>query len=146
MNRNTVPSQLLVISAILYGLFVHDLSFAQAKDTRTGPRFNVSFPREKSATPLDGRVLLILSTNNAQEPRFQITSDPDTQLIFGIDIEGQKPGDPATLDRSVLGYPIKSLADVPAGWYWVQALLHKYETFHLKNGHTVKLPMDRGEG
>jgi hypothetical protein len=35
---------------------------------------------------------------------------------------------------------------VPAGEYWVQALLHKYETFHLKNGHTVKLPMDRGEG
>ncbi len=46
----------------------------------------------------------------------------------------------------MLGYPIKSLAEVPAGEYWVQALLHKYETFHLKNGHTVKLPMDRGEG
>ena len=52
----------------------------------------------------------------------------------------------AVVDRSVLGYPIKSLAEVPAGEYWVQALLHKYETFHLKNGHTVKLPMDRGEG
>jgi hypothetical protein len=25
-------------------------------------------------------------------------------------------------------------------------LLHKYETFHLKNGKVVKLPMDRGEG
>jgi hypothetical protein len=35
---------------------------------------------------------------------------------------------------------------VPAGTYWVQALLHKYETFHRADGHTVKLPMDRGEG
>lgn len=28
----------------------------------------------------------------------------------------------------------------------MQALLHKYETFHRADGHTVKLPMDRGEG
>jgi hypothetical protein len=28
----------------------------------------------------------------------------------------------------------------------VQALLHKYETFHRKDGHVVKMPMDRGEG
>ncbi|MEM8900845.1 MAG: alpha/beta hydrolase-fold protein, partial [Bacteroidota bacterium] len=27
-----------------------------------------------------------------------------------------------------------------------QALLHKYETFNRADGHTVKLPMDRGEG
>jgi hypothetical protein len=35
---------------------------------------------------------------------------------------------------------------IPAGKYRVQALLHKYETFHRADGHTVKLPMDRGEG
>jgi hypothetical protein len=28
----------------------------------------------------------------------------------------------------------------------VQALLHKYETFHRGDVHTVKMPMDRGEG
>ena len=32
------------------------------------------------------------------------------------------------------------------GKYWVQALLHTYETFDLSTGHTVKLPMDNGEG
>src|SRR5579884_3457794 len=146
MNRINLPCPFLFASAILFRLFVPALSFAENTDARAELRFQVSFPREKSATPLDGRVLLMLSTNNADEPRFQITNDPDTQLIFGIDIDGLKPGDPAILDRSILGYPIKSLADVPAGWYWVQALLHKYETFHLKNSHNVKLPMDRGEG
>ncbi|WP_315819620.1 hypothetical protein [Paraflavitalea speifideaquila] len=35
---------------------------------------------------------------------------------------------------------------MPAGDYYVQALLHRYETFHRKDGHTVKLPMDKGEG
>src|SRR5262249_62289934 len=28
----------------------------------------------------------------------------------------------------------------------IQALLHRYETFHRADGHVVKLPMDRGEG
>ena len=32
------------------------------------------------------------------------------------------------------------------GKYRIQALLHKYETFHRGDGHVVKLPMDRGEG
>jgi hypothetical protein len=146
MSRITLPCPFLFASAILVSALVPDPSFAQDPDAGAGLRFRISFSREQGATPLDGRVLLMLATGNAEEPRFQITSDPDTQLIFGIDVEGLKPGDPAVLDRSVLGYPIKSFADVPAGWYWVQALLHRYETFHLKNGHTVKLPMDRGEG
>ena len=39
-----------------------------------------------------------------------------------------------------------SINDIPAGTYSVQALVHKYETFKRADGHTVKLPMDRGEG
>jgi hypothetical protein len=146
MNRFTLPSQVMIASAIIFGSFAPDPSLAQDAGAGAGLCFRVSFSKEKCATPLDGRVLLMLSTDSADEPRFQITTDPDTQLIFGIDVDGLKPGDPAVIDQSVLGFPLKSLADVPAGWYWVQALLHKYETFHLKNGHTVKLPMDRGEG
>src|SRR5580704_12420522 len=121
-------------------------SFAQNKSVDARMRFTVSFPAVKSAAPLDGRLLVMLSTDHAEEPRFQITNDAGTQLAFGIDVDGLKPEAGAVIDRSVLGYPIKSLAEVPAGEYWVQALLHRYETFHLKNGHTVKLPMDRGEG
>ena len=146
MNRISVPCQLIFASAVIFCLFVPGLSFSQKTESGAGLRFLVSFSKEKNATPLDGRVLLMLSTNNAEEPRFQITNDPDTQLIFGVDVDALKPGDSATIDRSVLGFPAKSLADVPAGWYWVQALLQKYETFHLKNGHTVNLPMDQGEG
>ena len=35
---------------------------------------------------------------------------------------------------------------MPPGDYWVQSVLNIYETFHLANGHTVKLPSDKGEG
>ncbi len=109
-------------------------------------RFAISFTAEKSRTPIDGRLLLMLSVNEEKEPRFQISDDPGTQQIFGIDVEGLGPGQAAHIDASVFGYPLKSLAELKPGEYVVQALLHKYETFHLASGHTVRLPMDRGEG
>jgi hypothetical protein len=109
-------------------------------------RFAVSFPVERSAVPLDGRMLLLLSTNGDAEPRFQVSDGPATQLVFGADVDGLRPGQDAVIDASAFGYPVRSLADLPAGEYFVQALLHRYETFHRADGHTVKLPMDRGEG
>src|SRR2546425_10581264 len=113
----------------------------------TGPlRFRIRFGPELSREALDGRVLLLVSNDTSQEPRFQISEGPKTQLVFGIDVDGLKPGGPATIDASVLGYPRDSFQDVPAGKYTRQAVLHRYETFHRADGHTVKLPMDRGEG
>ncbi|HWQ36823.1 MAG TPA: alpha/beta hydrolase-fold protein [Blastocatellia bacterium] len=109
-------------------------------------KVTVSFPPQFSKTPLDGRMLLLISRDGSAEPRFQISEDPDTQLVFGVDVEALRPGAPVVFDRTVFGYPLRSLADVPPGEYFVQALLHRYETFHRKDGHTVKLPMDRGEG
>ena len=110
------------------------------------PRFTISFPESASKEPLDGRLLLLISTDNSKEPRLQISEDLSTQQVFGVDVDGLKPGQPATIDSAAPGYPVRSLSQVPAGEYWVQVLLHRYETFHRKDGHTVKLPMDRGEG
>ncbi len=110
------------------------------------PRFSVSFPRQTNATPLDGRLLLILSTDPSAEPRMQINDTPDTQMIFGVDVDGLRPGQPATVDDSAFGYPVRNLSGVTPGEYYVQAVLHRYETFHRADGFTVKLPMDRGEG
>jgi hypothetical protein len=111
-----------------------------------GPRFEVSFPKEAGSTPLDGRVLLLISTNSATEPRFQISFGPDTQQAFGVDVDSLAPGSAAVVDASTLGYPAESLADIPPGDYYVQAVLNIYQTFHLASGHTVKLPPDKGEG
>ncbi len=109
-------------------------------------RFAVSFPAERSKVPLDGRLLLLISKDPSAEPRFQILTGPKTQLVFGIDVEGWAPGKDALFDGNVLGYPVESLRGIPKGRYRVQGLLHRYETFHRKDGHVVKLPMDRGEG
>ncbi|MCH8872619.1 hypothetical protein IH824_07590 [candidate division KSB1 bacterium] len=112
----------------------------------SGLEFAISFSREQSTQALDGRMLLLLSTNDEKEPRFQIVDGPETQLAFGIDVDGLQPDEKALFDDAVFGYPLRSLADLKPGEYWVQGLLHIYETFHRADGHTVKLPMDRGEG
>ncbi len=110
------------------------------------PQFSITFPKERSATPVDGRLLLLLSTDPAAEPRMQINDTPTTQLIFGTDVDGWKPGQAAVVGDQAFGYPVNNLRDVKPGEYYVQALLNVYETFHRSDGHTVKLAMDRGEG
>jgi len=110
------------------------------------PKFSVSFPKERSAQPLDGRLLLILSSDSSEEPRMQISLAPRTQMIFGIDIDGLQPGQAATIDDSAFGYPVRYLHDVKPGEYYMQVVLNRYETFHRADGHTVKLHMDQGEG
>src|SRR6266581_8701436 len=111
--------------------------------------FAVTFDAARSATPLDGRLLLLLSTDPAQEPRFQINDGPKTQIVFGLDVENWRPGKARAVaagNSGVFGYPVRSLSDLKPGEYTVQTLLDRYETFHRADGHVVKLPTDRGEG
>jgi hypothetical protein len=119
---------------------------AQQSARPVGPRFAVSFPATLVNQPVDGRLLVMLSNDDSAEPRFQILDGPNTQQAFGIDVEQWRPDAEAVIDAGVLGYPRESLTDVPPGTYTVQVLLHRYETFTRADGHTVKLPMDRGEG
>jgi hypothetical protein len=109
-------------------------------------RFGISFSERHSQEALDGRLLLLISNDERAEPRFQISNGLNTQQVFGLDVESLKPGEIAVIDESAFGYPRKSIARVPAGEYWIQALLNRYDTFQRADGHTVKLPMDRGEG
>jgi hypothetical protein len=107
---------------------------------------SVSFPAAQSAKPLDGRLLLLLSNDPSEEPRMQIDDTPRSQMVFGVTVDGLKPGQSVVVDDKAAGYPIRSLKDVPAGDYTVQAVLDVYETFHRADGKTIKLSPDRGEG
>ncbi len=107
---------------------------------------NVSFSETAGDKSLDGRLLLMLSNNDEQEPRFQINDGLDTQIIFGQNVEGMRPGEKINFGTEIFGYPYANMNEIPAGEYQVQALLHVYETFNLSTGQTVKLPMDNGEG
>jgi len=143
MLRNRVlPSIASVVLALIL-----TASFGCSASKAPAWGFAVHFGAGASAQPLDGRLLLLISTDDTKEPRLQISGTSlNTQQVFGIDVEGLKPGEDAYFDANVLGFPVESLANLKPGTYNVQALLHRYETFHRADGHTVKLPMDRGEG
>ena len=136
--KNLIPTLSLVL-LLLFG-------FSTKAQVKSNLRFEVSLPESAVKETLDGRLLLLISTNDKQEPRFQISEDLTTQQVFGVDVDGWKSGQTKVVDQGAFGYPVRSLTQLPAGEYWVQALLHKYETFRRSDGHTVKLPMDRGEG
>jgi hypothetical protein len=127
--------------------------------------FAISFDSALSSTPLDGRALLFIAADEhgmpahfssdpagirlaakMAEPRF-LTSDFDnTAQIFGVDVDQLHGGVSTHIDGSTLGYPLEQLGQLPVGEYWIQGMLHLYETFKRSDGKVVKLPMDRGEG
>jgi hypothetical protein len=102
--------------------------------------FTITLPKSLSDKPLDGRLFIIFSKKETPEPRLQ------NQLFFGVDVDDWKPGATKTVTTNSYGFPIENLKDLAAGDYYIQAFLHIYETFHRKDGHVVKLPMEHGEG
>ena len=121
---------------------------AQSSKSPSHLRFEIIFPEAQSAgKSLDGHILLGISTDKSSEPRYQLREEEASSAqFFGLDVDNWKPGQPAILDSTALGYPLNSLDQLPAGDYYVQAVLNIYETFHRADGHTVKLPPDQGEG
>jgi len=147
LPKRVVWTVLLAAAAVFAGqLLAHG-----PEASEPGLTFALSFPGSLSDEPLDGRMLLLIAPEgdpdkDEPEPRFQVRAGVNAIQVFGLDVEGLAPGEPAVIDAGVFGYPHDSLAELPAGDYWVQAVLHKYETFHRADGHVVMLPMDRGEG
>src|SRR4249920_2028019 len=72
----------------------------------------VRFPASRSQTPLDGRLLLLLSNDPSEEPRMQIDDTPKSQMVFGVTVDGWKPGEPITVGDDAQGYPRAKLRDV----------------------------------
>jgi hypothetical protein len=121
---------------------------AAATDFRvTLPETSVSGGIDSSNdAKVDGRIILVITPDGTKEPRYQVKLGPDAPQVFGVTVDGLKPGGAAMIGGGVLGYPAENLGAVPAGDYWVQAVLHKYQTYNLASGHTVKLPAARGAG
>lgn len=112
----------------------------------TGPSFTIRFDESLGSQAQDGRLLLLLSNTDRDEPRFLVDNSLDTQLIYGRNVEDWSAGSEMLIDAAHIGFPINTLADLPPGRYYVQALLNRYKDFNLSNGKTVSLPPDQGEG
>ncbi len=109
-------------------------------------RFAVTFPAERSGTPLDGRLIVLLTADSTGQPKDQFGYGLSTSAGFAIDVEGWKPGETRLVDGTAFGFPVRSLKDFPAGRYRVQGVINRYETFTRSDGKVLKLPPDQGEG
>ena len=63
--------------------------------------------------------------------------------MFAVDVSQLEPDTPAIIDANALGYP-GSLADLPPGDYFAQAIVNVYEQVHRADGKTVWLHMNDG--
>jgi len=107
-------------------------------------RFEISIPAATRAGPTTGRAYIMLSRTNDREPRLQIgrVGAP----MFARDFSAVGAGRPIIVDGTDLGTPVADMADVPAGEYWVQAMVNVYTEFPRADGHTVWMHDDQWEG
>ena len=137
----------MLLAGVLQGCDTHSV----AKETgaaAAGATFAVSFPAARSAKPLDGRVILLVSRDFNREPRSHVAPNEPlaSPYLFGLNVAGLAPGAKAVIDDKAFGWPATHLSALPVGDYFVQAVLNRYEEFHLADGRVLKLPPDKGEG
>jgi len=114
----------------------------ESADSQTEVAFLISFPESVRATPVDGRVILLLSTT----PEFDYEGVADGSPAFGVDVDSLQPNQVVQIDGTTPGDLIPSTNGIPPGEYFVVSYLDVYSTFHRSDGHVVKMPMDNGEG
>src|SRR5579872_5371309 len=136
------------VTPAVCGLFAVLIAGGIAAAPAKGPEFAVSFPASKSAAPLDGRIILLLSRDMSREPRKHVEANEPlaSPYLFGLNVSGLAPGADAVINDNAFGWPAARLSAIPTGEYFVQAVLNRYETFHLADGRTLQLPPDKGEG
>jgi hypothetical protein len=117
-----------------------------ARSPQPGPRVEILFSATAHPEPVTGRVYFFLTDNGNSEPRFQSGGTGETAPFFGVDVDQLHPGETVQIDGGTPGYPVHSLANLPAGDYYAQALLNVYTEFHRSDGHTIWAHMDQWEG
>ncbi|HUI39247.1 MAG TPA: alpha/beta hydrolase-fold protein, partial [Candidatus Nitrosotalea sp.] len=109
-------------------------------------RFEISFPAGAHAGAITGRAFVVITKTDKPEPRLVAGSWGDSGPLYGVDVNALEPDHAAVIDGETFGSPVHSLREIPAGDYFVQAIVNIYTEFHRADGHTVWLHMDQWEG
>ena len=142
--RLLAPLFLVLCAVLCYRMApaqVHSSSGTLSRQTRANRRFEISFAPSVHKEPITGRVFLMVSRKGDREVRVQ-----GGLIFFGVDVQQWRPGAQAAIDGDTPGFPVKSLGDLPAGDYFVQAVANLYTEFHRSDGHTIWAHMDQWEG
>jgi len=130
---------------ICFSILINAKSTGQSPTTsETGLKFSVSFDKSLNPGPVTGRVYIMISKNNDRPPKDQVGVNGIP--LWGMNTYGLEPGKEAEITDTVFGYPLESIADIPAGEYFVQAFINVYTEFKRSDGHTLWMHNDNWEG
>src|SRR5262249_14733574 len=150
MNHTHTSAHRTLLTKTLAGatglLLVFGASCAPGPSAGGSLRFELSVPLDVHGESVTGRMFVIVTRKDKPEPRLQVGGWNDPSPLFGVDVSALKPGTPAVINAETPGYPVSSLRDLPAGDYYVQALLNVYTEFHRSDGHVIWAHMDQWEG
>jgi len=142
MKMRTLLGGLICVAMILLAVGLRAAPVPQKSEAK----FEISFPAAAHAGAITGRVFVMISSKEKPEPRLVAGSGGDSGVLFGEDVDALAPGHEALIDAKTFGAPVHSLKEIPAGDYFVQAIMNVYTEFHRADGHTVWLHMDEWEG
>ncbi len=97
----------------------------------------LSFPASVHGQPITGRFYVILTQKAKPPPRIAVLSPEFSPPFFGLDAANVAPGQDVTIDAATPGYPVKSIADLPAGDYYVEGLANVYTRYQRADGHAI---------
>jgi hypothetical protein len=118
---------------------------ARAQAGSSIPRFEITLPASYKG-PVTGRVFVIIAKVEDPEPRLQVGSWHSRAELLGRDVVQLQPGQTTVIDALSLGYPLKSVRELPAGDYYVQALLNVYTRFTRADNYVIWAHKDQWEG
>ena len=113
---------------------------AHAADTR----FKITLAA--GPQPVTGRVFIVISKTDNPDPRFQAGNWRSHAELIARDISELGRGQYVTIDSLALGFPLRSVRELPAGDYYVQAMMNVYTRFSRSDGHVIWAHNDQWEG
>jgi hypothetical protein len=101
-------------------------------------RFQVSVPGRSGNDTVTGRLIIAIAKQAQPEPRELIGMNGPA--LIGADLEQLPPGASVSVDAGALSYPYVNLRELPAGDYFLQAVLIRYRQVKRSDGHVLWVP------
>jgi hypothetical protein len=109
-------------------------------------RVDVTLDPSLANTPYTGRVFVFFAKDQTHDPRLQAGSYGGSIPFYGVDVDQWRAGTATAINAKTLGFPYETLAELPAGEYYAQAMLVPYTRFSRADGHVIWVHNDQWEG
>ncbi len=110
-------------------------------------RFDVSFIPQVHDAPITGRAFVMVTRSIDKQCRSRgCRSAGPACRSSAATWSSSQPEKIVSIDGSDLGTPLDSINDIPAGDYYVQAVVVVYSEFHRADGHVLWMHDDQWEG